>query len=82
MPNAAQKQKTKQEEPLHRQFGLTDGEYDKALELMEREPNMCELGIISVMWSEHCSYKSTRRWLSTLPTEGDQVICGPGKMPE
>jgi phosphoribosylformylglycinamidine synthase len=46
---------------------------------MGREPNMTELGIFSVMWSEHCSYKSSRVWLKKLPTEGPQVICGPGE---
>ena len=69
----------KQEIPLYKQFGLSDEEYGKVLEFMEREPNMTELGIFSVMWSEHCSYKSTRKWLKTLPTKGECVICGPGE---
>src|SRR5690554_1498496 len=46
---------------------------------MGREPSITELGIFSVMWSEHCSYKSSRRWLKRLPTTGPQVICGPGE---
>jgi phosphoribosylformylglycinamidine synthase len=59
--------------------GLTPDEYQTLLEIMGREPNMTELGIFSVMWSEHCSYKSSRKWLKTLPTEGPQVIQGPGE---
>ncbi|MCG8508862.1 MAG: phosphoribosylformylglycinamidine synthase subunit PurL [Rhodospirillales bacterium] len=61
------------------QHGLTDEEYDKILEIMGREPNITELGIFSVMWSEHCSYKSSKKWLRTLPTEAPWVICGPGE---
>ena len=49
------------------------------LQIMGRTPTMTEFGIFSVMWSEHCSYKSSKRWLKTLPTEGPQVICGPGE---
>ncbi len=60
-------------------MGLSEPEYDTILEIMGRPPNLTELGIFSVMWSEHCSYKSSRRWLKTLPTEGPQVICGPGE---
>ena len=59
--------------------GLTPDEYQTLLEIMGRDPNMTELGIFSVMWSEHCSYKSSRKWLKTLPTEGPQVIQGPGE---
>ena len=60
--------------------GLTDEEYEKVLEILDgREPNMVELGIFSVMWSEHCSYKSSKKWLKTLPTEAPWVICGPGE---
>ncbi len=60
--------------------GLTDEEYEKVLEILGgREPNMVELGIFSVMWSEHCSYKSSKKWLKTLPTEAPWVICGPGE---
>lgn len=59
--------------------GLTGDEYEKILEIMGREPNITELGIFSVMWSEHCSYKSSKKWLKTLPTEAPWVICGPGE---
>ncbi len=61
------------------QHGLTTKEYHKILKIMGREPNMVELGIFSVMWSEHCSYKSSRIYLKNLPTKGKQVICGPGE---
>jgi phosphoribosylformylglycinamidine synthase len=60
-------------------MGLTDAEYDRAVEIMGRPPNHTELGLFSVMWSEHCSYKSSRKWLGTLPTEAPWVICGPGE---
>ena len=49
------------------------------LEIIGREPTFTELGIFSAMWNEHCSYKSSKKWLRTLPTEGPQVICGPGE---
>ena len=61
------------------EHGLSPTEYDKVLEIMGREPNMTELGIFSVMWSEHCSYKSSKYWLKTLPTDAPWVICGPGE---
>lgn len=61
------------------EHGLTKGEYETILNIMGREPNLTELGIFSVMWSEHCSYKSSRVWLKTLPTKGPQVIQGPGE---
>ena len=61
------------------EHGLSAEEYDKVLEIMGREPNITELGIFSVMWSEHCSYKSSKKWLKTLPTEAPWVICGPGE---
>ena len=57
--------------------GLSPEEYDRVLHALGREPNLTELGIFSVMWSEHCSYKSSRIHLKKLPTEGPQVICGP-----
>jgi phosphoribosylformylglycinamidine synthase II len=60
-------------------MGLSEDEYDTILEIMGREPNFTELSIFSVMWSEHCSYKSSKVWLKTLPTEGPQVIQGPGE---
>ena len=61
------------------EHGLSSEEYDRVLQIMGREPNLLELGIFSVMWSEHCSYKSSKRWLKTLPTEGPCVIHGPGE---
>jgi phosphoribosylformylglycinamidine synthase II len=61
------------------QHGLTQEEYARAVAIMGRAPNLTELGIFSVMWSEHCSYKSSKKWLKTLPTEGPRVICGPGE---
>ncbi len=59
--------------------GLTVAEYQRVLQVLGREPNLTELGIFSVMWSEHCSYKSSRNWLGKLPTEAPWVICGPGE---
>jgi phosphoribosylformylglycinamidine synthase subunit PurL len=61
------------------EHGLSEEEYARVLNAMEREPNLTELGIFSVMWSEHCSYKSSRIHLKKLPTTGPQVICGPGE---
>ena len=59
--------------------GLKPDEYDRILQIIGREPSFTELGIFSAMWNEHCSYKSSKRWLRTLPTTGPQVICGPGE---
>ena len=59
--------------------GLSDEEYLLIKKILKRKPNLLELGIFSVMWSEHCSYKSTKKWLKTLPTKGKNVICGPGE---
>ena len=61
------------------EHGLSPQEYERVLHAMGREPNITELGIFSVMWSEHCSYKSSRLHLKRLPTTGPQVICGPGE---
>ena len=61
------------------EHGLDEAEYRRVLEILGREPNLVELGIFSVMWSEHCSYKSSKKWLQTLPTDGPRVICGPGE---
>jgi phosphoribosylformylglycinamidine synthase subunit PurL len=61
------------------QHGLPLHEYQRLLDLLGREPNRTELGIFSVMWSEHCSYKSSKVWLKTLPTDGPRVIQGPGE---
>jgi len=59
--------------------GLKPDEYRRILDLIGRTPTLTELGIFSAMWNEHCSYKSSKRWLRTLPTTGPQVICGPGE---
>ncbi len=59
--------------------GLKPDEYDRILDIIGREPSFTELGIFSAMWNEHCSYKSSKKWLRTLPTSGPQVICGPGE---
>ncbi len=61
------------------EHGLSPSEYEEVLKILGREPNLTELGIFSVMWSEHCSYKSSKKWLKTLPTEAPWVICGPGE---
>jgi phosphoribosylformylglycinamidine synthase len=61
------------------QHGFTTEEYEKVLEIMGREPSMTELGIFSVMWSEHCSYKSSRVHLKRLPVTGERVIVPPGE---
>ncbi|WBL32537.1 phosphoribosylformylglycinamidine synthase subunit PurL [Sinirhodobacter sp. HNIBRBA609] len=59
--------------------GLKPDEYQSLLDIMGREPTFTELGIFSAMWNEHCSYKSSKKWLRTLHTTGEQVICGPGE---
>ena len=59
--------------------GLSEDEYSHILQLTGRDPTYTELGIWSAMWNEHCSYKSSKKWLKTLPTEGPQVIEGPGE---
>ena len=59
--------------------GLKPDEYQRILDIIGREPTFTELGIFSAMWNEHCSYKSSKKWLRTLPTTGPQVICGPGE---
>jgi len=61
------------------EHGISETEYAEILRLLNRPPNLTELGIFSAMWNEHCSYKSSKKWLRTLPTEGPQVICGPGE---
>ena len=67
------------DQDLLRQHGITAGEYARIQELLGREPNLLELGLFSVMWSEHCSYKSSRVHLKTLPTTGPRVVQGPGE---
>ncbi len=64
---------------LAREHGLDDDEYRKILEILGRTPSYPELGVFSVMWSEHCSYKSSRRYLAQLPTGGEHVLQGPGE---
>jgi phosphoribosylformylglycinamidine synthase II len=64
---------------LAREFGLSAEEYGRVLAIMGRTPSLTELGIFSVMWSEHCSYKSSRVWLKHLPTSAPRVIHGPGE---
>ncbi len=64
---------------LAAEFGLKPDEYDRVLAILGRVPSLTELGLFSVMWSEHCSYKSSRVWLKTLPTKAPWVIHGPGE---
>ncbi|HEX3346692.1 MAG TPA: phosphoribosylformylglycinamidine synthase subunit PurL [Acetobacteraceae bacterium] len=64
---------------LAREFGLSADEYARVLDIMGRTPTLTELGVFSVMWSEHCSYKSSRVWLRNLPTKAPWVIHGPGE---
>ncbi|MEW6065681.1 MAG: phosphoribosylformylglycinamidine synthase subunit PurL [Bacillota bacterium] len=64
---------------VRREMGLTDSEYEKIVEILGREPNYVEVGIFAVMWSEHCSYKTSRPALKTLPTEGPAILQGPGE---
>ena len=64
---------------LHRALGLTDEELDAIRERLGRDPNDLELSMFSVMWSEHCSYKSSKPLLRTLPTQGQGVVAGPGE---
>ena len=66
-------------EELLEQHGLTEGEYQRIVDILKREPTLTELGIFSVMWSEHCSYKSSRVHLRRLPTRGPAVLQGPGE---
>ncbi len=67
------------EEPLHRRLGLKDDEYERIVAKLGREPNDTELAMYSVMWSEHCSYKSSKVHLRNLPTQGPSVLVGPGQ---
>ena len=64
---------------LVRDHGLKPDEYQRILDLIGREPTLTELGIFSAMWNEHCSYKSSKKWLKTLPTKGPRVLIGPGE---
>jgi len=67
------------EEHLYREIGLTDGEYERIFELLGRLPNYTETGLFSVMWSEHCSYKTSKPVLRKFPTTGERVLQGPGE---
>ena len=67
------------DQSLAAEFGLSAEEYADVLQIMGRTPTLTELGIFSVMWSEHCSYKSSRVWLKQLPTKAPWVIHGPGE---
>src|SRR5579864_76127 len=64
---------------LAAEMGLSADEFARACAILGRTPNLTELGVFSAMWSEHCSYKSSKIWLKTLPTSGPRVICGPGE---
>ena len=63
----------------HRELGLTDAEYDGICERIGREPNALELAVFSLMWSEHCAYKHSKKLLRQLPTEGPHILMGPGE---
>src|SRR5919202_25528 len=63
----------------HRELGLTDAEYDLIVDKLGREPNAVELAMFSLMWSEHCAYKHSKKLLRRLPTEGRRVVMGPGE---
>src|SRR6266852_4893929 len=63
----------------HRELGLTDAEYERICEKLDREPNAVELAMFSLLWSEHCAYKHSRKLLRRLPTEGASVVMGPGE---
>ncbi len=65
--------------PKHRELGLTDLEYKRIVELLERQPNDVELAMFSLLWSEHCAYKHSRKLLRRLPTDGPRVLMGPGE---
>jgi phosphoribosylformylglycinamidine synthase subunit PurL len=67
------------EQPLHRALGLSDGEFDRICELLEREPNHFELAVFSLLWSEHCAYKHSALLLRRFPTTGERVLQGPGE---
>ncbi|MGH3036464.1 MAG: phosphoribosylformylglycinamidine synthase subunit PurL, partial [Gaiellaceae bacterium] len=67
------------EQPLHRALGLTDGEFDRIRDLLGRDPNDFELGVFSLLWSEHCGYKHSALLLRRFPTEGPAVLQGPGE---
>jgi len=76
---ASNEQRVTSNESPHRALGLTDAEYERICELLEREPNDLELAMFSLLWSEHCAYKHSRKLLRQLPTEGERVLMGPGE---
>src|SRR5688500_9829778 len=78
-PMRARSERRNPNTPRHRELGLTDAEYDRIVSLLGRDPNGVELAMFSLMWSEHCGYKHSRRLLRTLPTEGPRVVMGPGE---
>ena len=65
--------------PAWKKMGLKDFEYEEIVTRLGREPNYTEIGIFSVLWSEHCGYKHSRSLLRTLPTKGEKVMVGPGE---
>jgi phosphoribosylformylglycinamidine synthase subunit PurL len=67
------------EQQLHRALGLTDWEFDRIRELLERDPNHFELAVFSLLWSEHCGYKHSAPLLKRLPSKGERVLQGPGE---
>jgi phosphoribosylformylglycinamidine synthase subunit PurL len=70
---------TTTQEPIHRQLGMTDDEYQSVVDILDRDPRPAELAMYSVMWSEHCSYKSSRKHLGRFPTQAPWVVVGPGE---
>ena len=66
-------------EAIIQKHGINPEEYKKIINLIGKEPNLLELVIFSAMWSEHCSYKSSKKYLKTLPTKNKKVIQGPGE---
>jgi phosphoribosylformylglycinamidine synthase len=78
MPNTAAHE-PEVNQALAADHGLKPDEYQRILDLLGRAPSFTELGIFSAMWNEHCSYKSSKKWLRTLHTKGERVICGPGE---
>ncbi len=79
LPDSAPAAEALPDEPLHRALGLTDDEFEAVGKILGRPPNHLELALYAVMWSEHCSYKSSRLHLRRLPTEGPAVLVGPGE---
>lgn len=72
-------EKDVRDQQLYKEMGLTDEEFDKVLTILGRDPNYTEIGIFSVMWSEHCSYKHSKPFLGQFPSTGERVLMGPGE---